>query len=182
MSDRAIPVFLDACVLYSPLVRGLILGAAEAGFLAPLWSPRVLDEWRIAVARKVGPDAVAEMEAAEAAMAARHPHAAVMARAPVEHTAMPDPNDAHVLAAAAAGGAEVLLTFNIRDFPARVLAPVRLTARHPDSLLWELYGGCAGAVLDRLIREALPGRDRAGRRAALKRARLPRLGKFHQGV
>ena len=64
-------VFLDACVLYPPLVRALLLGAAEAGLFVPLWSARVFGEWRIAVASKQGMAAEDQAVAAQAAMAAR---------------------------------------------------------------------------------------------------------------
>jgi hypothetical protein len=91
--------------------------------------------------------------------------------------ALPDPADAHVLAAAAGGGAEVLLTFNLRDFPARRLAALGLAPRHPDGFLWELLSADPGGAMRRAVRAALDGRTTAGDRAALKRARLPRLGK-----
>ncbi len=74
-------VFLDACVLYPSLVRAILLGAAEAGLYAPLWSRRVLDEWRIAAAAKLGLAAEDAARAAQAEMAARFPAARVEPRA-----------------------------------------------------------------------------------------------------
>ena len=39
-----------AClILFPPLVRGLLMSAAEAGLFAPIWSQRILDEWRISL-------------------------------------------------------------------------------------------------------------------------------------
>lgn len=170
-------VFLDACVLYPPLVRRLLVDAAGAGLFLPLWSARVLEEWRLAVARKEGLEAEAAVEAARATMALAHPRAECPPAPGVEAALfLPDPADAHVLAAAAGGGAEVLLTFNLRDFPRRTLAAHGIEARHPDSFLWELASHAPEAV-EAAIAAALPGEDAAGRRRALKRARLPRLGK-----
>lgn len=180
MSAAAAPrAFLDACVLYPPLLRALLAGAAVAGLFRPLWSVRVLDEWLIAAAAKRGPAAAAEAEAAAAALAARFPGGAVPpapAREARLAAAMRDPADAHVLAAAAEAGADLLVTFNLRDFPARLMAGEGLAAEHPDSFLWTLWSDAPEAVAA-VVREALPGEDAAGLRRALKRARLPRLGK-----
>ncbi len=172
-------VFLDACVLYPPLVRALLLGAAEAGLFRPAVSPRVLDEWLIATARKT-PEALGAAEAARARLEARFPEARVAPDPDLEAAlALPDPADAHVLAAAAAAGAGTLLTFNLRDFPARALAGHGIAPRHPDGFLWELHGA-PGGDLARLLETTLPGLDPQARRKALKRARLPRLGKAQE--
>ena len=171
--------FLDACVLYPPLVRALLIGGAEAGLFAPLWSARVLGEWRIAVAVKQGLAAEDDAIAAQVAIASRFPDARVEAAPELEAAIrLPDPADAHVLAAAVASGAEVLVTFNLRDFPRRTLAGQGIEARHPDGFLWELWSREPARmmpVVDAVLAGAGIAPDRA--RAALKRAKLPRLGK-----
>lgn len=178
MAERI--VFLDACVLYPPLVRGILLRLAEAGFFAPRWSPRVLAEWRIAAARNGGMEAEDSADEVAAAMAARFPDASVTP-APEAELALdlPDAADLHVLAAAIAAKAELLLTFNTRDFPSRRLAAHGITPRHPDGFLWELFSQAPEAVEGAL-------RDAAGDaglgeadaiRRALRRAHLPRLAK-----
>lgn len=171
-------VFLDACVLFPPLVRGVVLGAAEAGLYAPFWSPRVLDEWRIAAERKQGD--LARVEAVIARMGESFPGACVAPDPEVEAGIdLPDPADAHVLAGAIAAGATVLLTFNLRDFPARRLAAHAIVARHPDGFLWELFSRDPEAMAPPIRRAAasVGAGDPADMRRALKRARLPRLGK-----
>jgi hypothetical protein len=166
-------------VLYPPLVRALLLGTAGAGLYVPLWSSRVLEEWRIAAASKLGIAAEGAALAAQAEMAARFP-AARVGPAPEAEAAMPlpDPADAHVLAAAVAGRADLLLTFNLRDFPRRVLARHGMEPRHPDGFLWELLSlapGEAGPAIAAALAAGGVAPERA--RPALKRARLPRLGK-----
>ena len=178
MAERV--VFLDACVLYPPLVRGILLGLAETSFFAPRWSPRVLAEWRIAAARKGGMAAEDQADAAVAGMTARFPDASVEPAPGAElvHD-LPDPADAHVLAAAIASGADMLLTFNTRDFPARRLAAHGIAPRHPDGFLWELFSHWPEAV-EGAIRDAARTvglHEAEAIRRSLKRAHLPRLAK-----
>ncbi len=171
-------LFLDACVLFPPLVRGLLLESAAQGHFRPLWSERVLEEWRIAVARQHGLDGESGALRARAAMVAAFPDAMVPPQPDLESgIRLPDPADAHVVAAAA-GRAEGILTFNLRDFPARVLAGHGLEARHPDSFLWELQSKKPEAMA-RVIDHVLPAFDidPAAAKAPLKRAKLPRLAK-----
>lgn len=53
----------------------------------------------------------------------------------IEAITLPDPDDRHVLAAAVKAHAEVLVTFNGKDFPAEALAPWGVEAKHPDDFL-----------------------------------------------
>ena len=173
-------VFIDACVLYPNLVRDVVLRLAGAGLFRPAWSPRVLAEWRIAAARDGGVGAESAVDAATARMTASFPGASVAPDPAVEQALdLPDPADTHVLAGAIAAGAGVLLTFNLRDFPARRLAAHAITPRHPDGFLWELFSNHPEAA-GQAIREATAGAGRTGAdavRRALKRAGLSRLAK-----
>ena len=179
MAEAPPRVFLDACVLYPSVVRRLLLEAGDADLITPLWSPRVLTEWRIAVAGKGGDAAM--VDAIQARMAARWPDAGTLPDPAIEaEITLPDPADAHVLAAAVAGRAETLVTFNLRDFPERRCARYRVAPRHPDSLLWALWSdsaamaGIVAAVMADTDRQEMSVRNR------LKRARLPRLAKAVQ--
>jgi hypothetical protein len=53
----------------------------------------------------------------------------------VEGLSLPDRNDRHVLAAAITANADVIVTTNLKDFPAEALRPFRLTAQHPDEFI-----------------------------------------------
>ena len=177
--DRPV-VFLDACVLYPWLTRGIVLGAAEAGLFTPRWSPRVLAEWRIAVARDGGTTAQSWVDTVIARMETVFPGACAAPGPEAEATLdLPDPADIHVLAAAIAAGAEVLLTFNLRDFPVRRLSAHGIAPRHPDGFLWELHGDAPEAVGVAIRRAAaVIGAEEPGAiRRALKRAGLSRLAK-----
>lgn len=177
MAER---VFLDACVLYPGVVRALLLGAAEAGLIEPFWTARVLREWRIAAARAGTED---EAASAAAAMQKAHPEALVEPPPALEaDMALPDPADVHVLAGAVAAKAPTILTFNLRDFPARRLAAHGIAARHPDGLLWELLSRAPETMRPLLDGITASAPDRRAGRKLLRRAGLPRLGKaWEQG-
>ena len=173
-------VLLDACVLFPSVLREMLLGAARTGAFLPLWSERILEEWARATRRlPAGAEAVARAEIA--AMRAAWPESEVAVDDDLLRTlSLPDPDDRHVLAAAIAAGAEVLMTLNRRDFPPRTLARHGLLLREPDGFLTELHHegfDLAGAASDVLARaESVSGREQA-LRGRLKRAGLPRLGK-----
>lgn len=181
--------FLDACVLFPPLVRGCLLSAAAEGLFDPCWSPGVVDEWAWATARDHGPEAEAAARAEAASMAARWPGGLAGGGVEIGPEAevarglsLPDAGDVHVLAGAVDAGADLLVTFNLRDFPARKLAGLGLTPIHPDALLWELAGRDEAAMGRSLARALAPfpallgSVDEAGK--GLRRAGLPRLGKL----
>ncbi|MEM7268719.1 MAG: PIN domain-containing protein [Pseudomonadota bacterium] len=172
-------IFLDACVLFPTATRSLLLSYARAGGFTPLWSARVLEEWRRATLQKRGEAEAVLAEGDMALMGAWFPGGLVEGWERLEdEITPPDPADAHVIAAARAGEAEAVLTFNIRDFPQRLLAPVGLSRLHPDEYLraqWLRDQARLEASLEptRALAEAkgMPFR------AFLKRANLPRLGK-----
>ena len=49
--------------------------------------------------------------------------------------ALPDPNDGHVIAAAVKTRADVIVTENIKHFPASVLSPLGMEAKTADAFL-----------------------------------------------
>jgi hypothetical protein len=49
--------------------------------------------------------------------------------------ALPDPDDRHVLAAAICCEADIILTFNLKDFPEGAVRPHGIEAQHPDDFL-----------------------------------------------
>lgn len=50
----------------------------------------------------------------------------------IEQVVLPDPNDRHVLAAAIVANANVIVTFNLKDFSEHILRQYGTQAQHPD--------------------------------------------------
>ena len=71
---------------------------------------------------------------------------------------LPDEDDQHVLAAAIVAEAEVIVTFNLSDFPEAALAPYEIEAQHPDTFLSSLFDAEPErfhAVIQRLLADLL---------------------------
>ncbi len=112
---------LDACVLYPTVLREILLAVAARGLYTPLWSDRILEEWARAT-RKLGPEGEIQARGEVAALRAAWPAAAVPpAPGIAARLWLPDPDDIHVLAAAIAGSADAIVTFNAADFPRQTL-------------------------------------------------------------
>tara|TARA_R100000789_G_scaffold18134_2_gene21049 strand:- start:14304 stop:14804 length:501 start_codon:yes stop_codon:yes gene_type:complete len=166
-------------------MREILLGAAGAGLFTPLWSGRILEEWARA-ARKLGPQGEAQARGEVALVRAAWPRAEVVWKPSLEARLwLPDPNDAHVLAAAIAGNADVIITLNAKDFPRNVLAEEGLSRADPDAFLlgfWQAEPDLMAHVGEvvRQQAEILSGKPWTIR-DLMKKARLPRLGKALSG-
>ena len=173
-------IFLDACVLYPTIMRETLLGAAKAGAFEPLWSARILEEWRRAAARHG--QGQAQVAGVEIALLKANWKTAEVAQADEGNLWLPDENDIHVLACAIAGKADAICTANTKDFPTRILSKHGILRRDPDSFLLEFARENPGAMIKlanniRLAAEAHSGAPKDIRKL-LKRTGLPRLGKF----
>jgi predicted nucleic acid-binding protein len=142
------PAFLDTCVLYPAYLADTLLRLAEASAYRPLWSADVLSELRRnVIERGIPPDKV---DRRITLMARSFPDALVTGYESLVEGMANDPKDRHVLAAAVRANAEVLVTFNVKDFPEQALKPYDVVAVHPDEFLLDqldLYPGLTTAVL-----------------------------------
>ncbi len=131
-------VFLDACVLADIAVCDLLLRLAERPRqYLPQWSDEVLAETRRTQEKLGWPDRL--VDSFEDRLRTVFPEALVTGHEHLIDVVENDPKDRHVLAAAAHAKAEVILTFNLDDFPDEALAPWGVTAVHPQRYLLTLY-------------------------------------------
>ena len=137
MSDAArLIAFLDASVLYSAPLRDLLMHLAVRDLFAARWSDRVHEEWIAALLRNRR-DLTQEQLARTRRLMDENINDALVSGYEhiVDQLTLPDADDRHVLAAAIHGGANIIVTVNLRDFPADMLATYGITALHPDTFI-----------------------------------------------
>lgn len=145
--------FLDASVLYPAPLRDLLLELAVSDCYRAKWSDAVHDEWIGALLRDRPDINVAQLERTRCLMDAHVRDALVYDFEDLlPAIQLPDPDDRHVVAAARRGGAAVVLTVNLKDFPASALAPLGLVAEHPDGFLTRLCRESPDRFLEALER------------------------------
>lgn len=150
---RTTVVFLDASVLYPAPLRDLLLELAVSDLFRAKWSASVQDEWIRALLRN-RPDLTAErLERTRRLMDAHVRDALVTGFEDlIGEIELPDPDDRHVLAAAAVARVDMILAANIRHFPEPILSAHGLEAQHPDVFLANLCDQSPTPFLDALHR------------------------------
>lgn len=151
--------FVDACTLAGVLRRNLLLSLAEAEFFRVRWSRPVLDETERAIVKMLtgrqiadadqrAKRSIAGMEAAfEDAMVADFDAFMCVCEG------LPDPGDAHVVAAALKTQAAVIVTENVKHFPPAIIGPLNIDVRSADDFLADtiaLDSGKAVAAVRRM--------------------------------
>ena len=131
-------VVLDTCVLFPAALRDTLLRAADAGLFQARWSDDILEELRRNLIRLGldGPD----VQHLLTEMGSYFPDAACDRAYKQLISQMPNhPKDRHVLAAAVACHAEVIVTYNLKDFPRSALSDFHVEAQSPDEFLTDLF-------------------------------------------
>lgn len=147
----SVKALLDANVLYGATTRSVLLYLAIGGVFRPRWSDAIQDEWTAALLRE-RPDIEASRIARTRDLMERHfPEATVAGYEPLIATLdLPDPDDRHVLAAAIQAGASVIVTANLADFPADVLASHDIRVEGPDQFVSGMLDADAPSVVSAL--------------------------------
>lgn len=127
---------LDACVIYPPTLRDVLMWLAVTATYEPRWTEEIHAEW-IRNVLKDRPDvAPKDLERTRQLMDRVHPKCLVTGyESRIPELNLPDLNDRHVLAAAIETGATVIITFNLSDFPRALLRPYGIKAMPPDAFM-----------------------------------------------
>ncbi len=133
--------FIDACTPAGALKRNLLLSLAEAEFFRVRWSACVLDETEKAIAKILFEKGAADSE--ERAGRARASMEAAFEEALVTEfdnflcdcEGLPDPADAHVVAAALKTQAAMIVTENLKHFPQEMLTPLNIEVKSADAFI-----------------------------------------------
>jgi predicted nucleic acid-binding protein len=145
---------LDASVLHPMVLCDLLIRLAQRGLYRALWSREILEEVVRSVARRRPDLSIAVLRKRTAAMQEALQDATVEGYEGLIPTLRDLGDDAHVAAAAVFGRADVIVTSNVRDFPARLLDQYRIAVRSPDSFLTYHWWLDAVAVVEVLMRQS----------------------------
>lgn len=146
-----LPVFLDTCVLLKPYLCDTLLSISECGVYRPLWSTGVLAELDRNLHKRGASD---QQVAHRLGQMRRHfPDAEVAGYDHLIDSMDNDPKDRHVLAAAVWGGAELLVTENLKDFPEASVSRFGIEVLHQDEFLLDQLDLAPEVVLAALRRQ-----------------------------
>jgi predicted nucleic acid-binding protein len=153
---------LDTCVLVPSRARDVLLEVASTGAYRPLWSSEILAELDRTLRMLLGKRGVTPEETDAyltrlfRQMETAFPDALVTDWESLAETIhLPDPDDRHVVAAARAGRADVIVTDNLADFPPAAL-PAPLARQSLGDFLLDTLDLHAGLVVSAV--RAIAGR------------------------
>lgn len=149
----AFVVVYDACVLYPAPLRDLLIRLGLVGVVRARWTDAILDECFRSI-QEQRPELKAEALArTRQLMNLAVPDCLVSGYEHlIEGLRLPDADDRHVLAAAIRAGAQAIVTFNVKDFPADALKTYQVEAVHPDDFVLDLVD-LAPASVTNVVRE-----------------------------
>lgn len=135
-------VVLDTAVLLPPILRDIVLICAEADLYKPHWSDDILVELKRHLIKELemsedwADKLLIQMNNAKAFEDSLITSGNYSQLIP---SMMNDPKDRHVLAAAVAIGAKLIVTPNDKDFQKEALEPYDIEVKKPDQFLLDLF-------------------------------------------
>lgn len=147
------PVVLDSCVLFPMALRDTLLRAAEAGLYRPHWSQQILDDAARNLVEKhlMTPEKAARFTSR---VTLAFPDALVTVPETLVATMTNHPGDRHVVATAVIARAQLIVTSNLKHFPAVALSPWEVDAQSPDVFLTHLFDLDPDVMAEVIIRQA----------------------------
>jgi predicted nucleic acid-binding protein len=132
-------VVYDANVLYPAPLRDFLMRLALTDLFRARWTEDIHEEWirnllevRTDLTRK-------QLERTRELMNANVRDCLVEGyQNLIPGLELPDPDDRHILAAAIRANASVIVTFNLKDFPAAQVEQYGVEAQHPDEFIVHL--------------------------------------------
>lgn len=152
MSSNNFVVLYDSCVLYSAYLRDVLVTLAHKELFKAKWTHQINEEWirnllnnRPEIAEDKLKRTANEMNNLPDCIVSNYEDL-------IERLNLPDPNDRHILAAAIKSGSQVIVTYNLADFPEAELQKYNIEAQHPNEFIDNLINlspqEVLGAVLE----------------------------------
>ena len=151
-----IVVVLDACVLYPAPLRDFLLHIAEIALYQPKWTYILQNEWVRNLLKNREDLSEKDLLKTAKAMNNAFPNALTKDfESLIENIILPDIDDRHVVACAIKASAKQIITFNLKDFPAKTLVNYDLKAVHPDKFITNLLNTNPQKVVQALKKQVL---------------------------
>ena len=132
-------VVLDACVLYPAPIRDILLSLAAEGLFKVKWSDTIQGEWTRNLLKNRPDLKQKQLNQTIEAMNKAFPDANVEGFEDlISSIKIPDKDDRHVVACAIRCNADLIVTFNIKDFPKSTLSKYDIEIQKPDELISNL--------------------------------------------
>lgn len=148
-------VVYDACVLYPAPLRDLLIRLGTTGLFRARWTNQILDEcFRNIIENRPDLD-FDRLERTRELMNRSIRNVLVENYEElIDGLTLPDPDDRHVVAAAIRCDAQVIVTWNKKDFPSEALSPYNLEAQDPDEFVLNVLDLKPTAVSQAIQRQA----------------------------
>jgi len=131
---------LDACVLYPAPLRDILISLGAEGVYRARWTSEIQDEWiRNLLEKRADLNEEKLLHTASLMNSAVEDAIILDYDYLVPTLELPDIDDRHVLAAAIVGHADAIVTFNLKDFPERIVSRHSIEVLHPDDFLVAQY-------------------------------------------
>ncbi len=132
-------VVLDASVLYPAPLRDFLMHLTKTGLFTARWSYLIHDEWTRNVLEDCSDLNPAQIARTRALMNAHVELSLVTGFEDlIPSLTLPDLDDRHVLAVAIHAKASLIVTMNLKHFPASILELFGIEAIHPDMFVLRL--------------------------------------------
>jgi len=129
-------VILDANVLYPALVRDVLIQCASDGLFRAKLTDQINQEWKTNLLKKRPDISIDQLNRTCELFERAMPDCMVTDyESLIDSLTLPDEKDRHVLAAAIRCNAQIIVTFNTKDFPSEELKKFDIQATHPDTFL-----------------------------------------------
>jgi hypothetical protein len=148
--EPSIAIF-DACILYPFHLRNIVVQAAVDRLVDAHWTDAIQEEWMRNLTADAPAIPIERLRVTRRLMNDALPTATVNGyEEHISEVTLPDPNDRHVVAAAITAKAPLILTWNLRHFPAQELRRFGLRAMNPDAFLSGLFDKAPDLVIGSL--------------------------------
>lgn len=142
-------VVLDACVLYDSLIRDFLLMMADKELYQPVWSPIICEEVKRNLISQAN---IKEDKAQRLITIINEAFPEAMLINQIDNLSFNNTSinekDRHVVITAICSNSQVIVTYNIKDFPNDILKQFSIEAQTPDEFLLNILHLSFKKVLD----------------------------------